>query len=296
MKTLKIIKKEYVRVGYNETDIEPIEYTEINAQYNEDGQLVREERYDTDGNLNTLTINTYNDNKLLAQMEQYDQDNILLQKSINTYNEQQQLISQSNFFGDESNEFVTKYIYDEDGNLLRTEMYCDGELDYVEKVNEYVNGLIVKETENDDYGETQYIHTYEYNDKGLVVKHTRDEVQNKDRRSYEYTYDDRDNRVKELVYDFKEQLIAKTYRTFNEDNLLVEVEEEDLDNYRKICLIYEGQLCTKNTIYGRDDQIVGWAEYAYDENGKEVAAREFIPDEIQPDNYRQLRETRFERE
>ncbi|MCQ2283406.1 MAG: hypothetical protein MJZ57_00735 [Bacteroidales bacterium] len=295
MKTLQIIKKEYQRVGYDESDIEPVEYTEVKATYNEAGQIVREARFDSDGNLNTLTINHYDENHLLVQSEQFDQENILLQKSINVYNDKQQLVSQSNFFGDESNEYVTKYIYDEDGNLLRHEMFFDDELDYVEKIMEYEDGKMVKETENDDYGNTLYVNTYSYNEKGLLSKHVRDEIQNKDRRTREYFYDDNGNCVKELIYDYSDALIAKIYRTYNDDNLLIETEEEDLDNYRKITLEYEGKLCIKNTVFTKEGQIRGWAEYSYDETEKEVAAREFIPDEIQPENFRMLRETRYER-
>ena len=296
MKTLQIIKKEYQRVGYDENDIEPVEYTEVKAAYNEQGQIVREERFDPDGNLNTLTVNTYNANNLLEQSEQFDMDEILLQKVKNYYDENQQLMRQGNFFGEDDTEYITQYVYDEDGNLLRLEMYCDGELDYVEKEMEYADGLLVKETENDDYGNTVNVHTYKYNDKGLLVQHVRDEVQNKDRRTYEYTYDENDNCVKELVYDYGNSLIAKVYRQYNENNKLVGIVEEDLDNYRKITMEYDGDLVIKNSLFTKDGQLLGWAEYTYDDDKKENAAREYIQDEVKPDDFRLLRETRYIRE
>ena len=70
MKSLKIIKKEYQRVGYDAQDIEPVEYTEVFAEYNENGQITKESRYEPDGTLNTLTINTYNEKGELDQAEQ----------------------------------------------------------------------------------------------------------------------------------------------------------------------------------------------------------------------------------
>lgn len=296
MKKLKIIKTEYQRIGYDEGDIEKVEYVETVAEYNEAGQIVNEDRFDPDGNLNTRTINQYDERGLLCQTEQYDQDQVLLQKSVNIYNDNGFLIQQSNFFGEEDIEYVTHFVLDDAGNLLRQEMYDNGKLDYVERALEYKNGHLVKETENDDYGKAMNVHTYEYNDKGLVSKHIRDEVQNKDRRTYEFTYDDRNNRVKELVYDYNNMLIAKTYRTYNEDNLLVETETEDLDNYRKITLEYDGNQVVKNSIINKEGQLMGWAEYTYDENGKENSAKEFIQDEVQPDHFRMLRETLYERE
>ena len=51
MKSLKIIKKEYQRVGYDAQDIEPVEYTEGFAEYDDNGLLLREERYEPDGTL-----------------------------------------------------------------------------------------------------------------------------------------------------------------------------------------------------------------------------------------------------
>ncbi|MCR4680089.1 MAG: hypothetical protein K5636_00550 [Bacteroidales bacterium] len=296
MKSLKIVKAEYRRVGYDETDIEKTEYVETEASYNEAGQLVKEQRFDPDGNVNTVTINEFDKNGNLFQSEQYDQDNILLQKSVNQYDEDGLLVQQSNYFGDGSTEYITRFVYDNVGHEIRREMYYDGRLDYVEREMEYQNGRLVKDTENDDYGNTMNIYFYEYDDKGQVVKHIREEVQNKDRRTYEYEYDEKGNRIKELVYDYNDMLIAKTYRKYNENNLLKEIEEEDLDNYRKITLEYENNIVVKNSILNKEGELQGWAEYTYDENGKENSSREFIKDEIQPENFRLLRETRYERD
>ena len=295
MKNLTIIKKEYQRVGYDEHDIEPLEFVEVKAEYNEAGQITREERFDADGNINTLTVNQYDEQHRLVQSEQFDQDNILLQKTVNTY-EGDTLTQQSNFFGESDFEYVTKFVYDSDGNLIRQEMYDDGELDYVEKAMEYADGRLVKETENDDYGKAMYVNTYAYDEQGRVIRHVRDEVQNKDRRTYEFTYDANGNRIKDLIYDYGNALIAKTYRTFDEQNRLVETEEEDLDHYRKIVMEYDGAQVVKNSLHDRDGQLQGWAEYTYDENGKENSSREFIHDEVQPDNFRMLRETLYVRD
>ena len=201
MKSLKIIKKEYQRVGYDAQDIEPVEYTEGYAEYDDHGRLTREERYEPDGTLNTLTVNAYNDNGELIQTEQYDQDNILLQKTVNQYDDNQRLAAQSNYYGDASEEYVTKYYYDADNNVVKQEVYVDGKLDYVEKTATYQDGRLDTETENDDYGNAMYVHHYQYNEKGQVSVYTRDEVQNKDRRTYEFTYNDNGDRVKDLIYD-----------------------------------------------------------------------------------------------
>lgn len=295
MKNLKIIKKEYQRVGYDAQDIEPFEFTETNAEYNEQGQITREERYDPDGSINTLTLNTYNEFGELVQSEQYDQDDILLQKTVNRYDERHLVVEQVNYYGDASDEYVTKHFYDEENHPVKNEVYVNGKLDFVERTLEYVNGKLDTVTENDDYGNPLYIHHYQHNENGQISVYTRDEVQNKDRRTYEYTYNDHGNCVKELIYDFDMMLIAKINRTFDEEGRQTEVVEEDLDSYRRLTMEYDGDRVVKNTMFDKNGEITGWAEYEYDEDGKESLAREFIHDEVEPEHFRLLRETSYVR-
>ena len=296
MKSLKIIKKEYQRVGYDAQDIEPVEYTEVFAEYNEHGQITKESRFEPDGTLNTLTINTYGDNQELIQTEQYDQDDILLQKTVNQYDDNQQLVSQLNYYGDASDEYTTKYYYDEDNNPVKQEVYVNGKLDYVERITTYVNGRPDTLTENDDYGNALYIHHYQYDENGRLSVYTRDEVQNNDRRTYEFTYNEKGDRIKDLIYNYDMTLIAKVLRTFDDAGHQVEVVEEDLDSYRRLTMEYDGDRVVKNTIFNKEGDIVNWSEYEYDDNGKESLAREFIHDEVEPENFRLLRETTYVRE
>ena len=295
MKSLKIIKKEYQRVGYDAQDIEPVEYTEGYVEYDDNGLLLREERYDPDGALNTLTVNTYNDRGDLVQTEQYDQDDVLLQKTVNQYDEIQRLASQSNYYGDASDEYVTKFYYDESDNVVKQEVYVNGKLDFVEKTTTYKDGRPETVTENDDYGNPMYIHHYEYDEKGEVAVYTRDEVQNKDRRTYEFTYNENGDRVKDLIYNYDMTLIAKVTRTYDEQNRQTEIVEEDLDSYRRITMEYDGDKVVKNTMFNKEGGITGWAEYEYGEDGRQSMAREFIHDEVEPENFRLLRETNYVR-
>ncbi len=295
MKSLKIIKKEYQRVGYDAQDIEPLEYTEGYAEYDDNGLLLREERYEPDGTLNTLTVNTYNEHGDLLQTEEYDQDHILLQKTVNQYDDNQRLMSQSNYYGDASDEYVTKFYYDEADNIVKQEVYVNGKLDFVEKTTTYKDGRLETMTENDDYGKPMYIHHYQYNEKGQVSVYSRDEVQNNDRRTYEFTYNDNGDRVKDLIYNYDMTLIAKVNRTFDEQYRQTEIVEEDLDTYRRITMEYDGDKVVKNTMFNKNGDITGWAEYEYADDGRQSMAREFIHDEVEPENFRMLRETVYVR-
>ena len=295
MKSLKIIKKEYQRVGYDAQDIEPVEFTETEAQYDDQGRLVREERFDPDGTLNTLTLNTYGENGELLQAEQYDQDDVLLQKSVNQYDENGLLVAQSNYYGDASDEYVTHYSYNEDGNPIRQEVYLNGKLDFVERTTTYIDGRPETVTENDDYGNVMYVHHYQYDEKGQLAVYVRDEVQNNDRRTYEFTYNDNGDRVKDLIYNYDMTLIAKVIRNYDEQNRQIEVVEEDLDTYRRITMEYDGDKVVKNTMFNKEGEITGWAEYEYADDGRQSMAREFIHDEVEPESFRMLRETFYVR-
>ena len=295
MKSLKIIKKEYQRVGYDAQDIEPVEYTEGFAEYDDNGLLLREERYEPDGTLNTLTVNVYNEHGDLVQTEQFDQDDILLQKTVNKYDDGKRLVEQSNYYGDASDEYVTKFYYDGDDNVVKQEVYVNGKLDYVEKTSTFKNGRPETVTENDDYGNPMYIHHYEYDEKGQVKVYVRDEVQNNDRRTYEFSYNAHGDRVKDLIYNYDMTLIAKAIRTFDEQNRQIEIVEEDLDTYRRITMEYDGDKVVKNTMFNKEGGITGWAEYEYADDGRQSMAREFIHDEVEPENFRMLRETFYVR-
>lgn len=295
MKSLKIIKKEYQRVGYDAQDIEPVEYTEGFAEYDDNGLLLREERYEPDGTLNTLTVNVYNEHGDLVQTEQFDQDDILLQKTVNKYDDGKRLVEQSNYYGDASDEYVTKFYYDGDDNVVKQEVYVNGKLDYVEKTSTFKNGRPETVTENDDYGNPMYIHHYEYDEKGQVKVYVSDEVQNNDRRTYEFSYNEHGDRVKDLIYNYDMTLIAKVIRTFDEQNRQIEIVEEDLDTYRRITMEYDGDKVVKNTMFNKEGGITGWAEYEYADDGRQSMAREFIHDEVEPENFRMLRETFYVR-
>jgi len=295
MKSLKIIKKEYQRVGYDAQDIEPVEYTEGFAEYDDNGLLLREERYEPDGTLNTLTVNVYNEHGDLVQTEQFDQDDILLQKTVNKYDDGKRLVEQSNYYGDASDEYVTKFYYDGDDNVVKQEVYVNGKLDYVEKTSTFKNGRPETVTENDDYGSPMYIHHYEYDEKGQVKVYVRDEVQNNDRRTYEFSYNEHGDRVKDLIYNYDMTLITKVIRTFDEQNRQIEIVEEDLDTYRRITMEYDGDKVVKNTMFNKEGGITGWAEYEYADDGRQSMAREFIHDEVEPENFRMLRETFYVR-
>lgn len=292
---MKIEKKEHHRTGYDAKDIEIVEFTELVADYDDNGLLLREERFNHDGTRNTLTLNTYNGQNL-TMFEQYDMDDILLQKTENEYDEQGRLAVQTNYFGDASDKYTSKYVYDDEGNLLRVEAYVNGEFDYVERAFTYAGGRKTSEIENDENGEALYSNSYQYNEKGEVISYTRDEVQNKDRRVYEFQYNEGGDRVKDLVYDYGMKLIAKVNRDFDGQHRLLGYVEEDLDNYREVKMEYQGDLVVKNSILDREGKVVSWAEYEYDETGKEVRSTEFARDEVNPENFRTISETTYVRQ
>ena len=234
MKSLKIIKKEYQRVGYDAQDIEPVEYTEGFAEYDDNGLLLREERYEPEHlyyDFSRSSVNFFGGFRVTDQ-----EGNDVTAQFTGIPGQGYTKWRQYDDILELSDEYVTKFYYDGDDNVVKQEVYVNGKLDYVEKTSTFKNGRPETVTENDDYGNPMYIHHYEYDEKGQVKVYVRDEVQNNDRRTYEFSYNEHGDRVKDLIYNYDMTLIAKVIRTFDEQNRQIEIVEEDLDTYRRITM------------------------------------------------------------
>ena len=119
---------------------------------------------------------------------------------------------------------------------------------------------------------------------------TKIEVFEKDKRTYDYEYDERNNRVKELIYNYNDELISKSYTKYNDENRVVEVEEEDLNQYKLTQYQYEGENVIKVSILDKNKKIISWTEFIYDESGKNKQLTQYITDEVDPESYRKLYE------
>lgn len=286
---IKIQKINHLRVGYGKDDISLEDYTESILSLDKSGNILKEERFSPDASFESLVLNEYNDQNILISSKEYDEENNLIHQVTYLYDDKK-LLQQTTLYGEDCPQYVTRFVYEGD-LLIKQEAYVEDDFESVEKTFQYnEKQLLTKEVHYDDDGRTQYIYEYDYQPDGLLEKMVKIEVLEKDKRTYEYTYDNAGNRVKILVYNYQEQLIAKTYQKFTDDNLLFESEEEDLNSYKKTVYQREGNLLMKVSIYGRNDELQSWMDFEYDESGRNTKMVNYIKDETDEESYRILYE------
>lgn len=286
---IKIQKINHLRVGYGKDDISLEDYIESYITIDKIGNILKEERFSLDGSFESLVLNEYNDQNILISSKEYDEQNNLIHEVTYLYDDKK-LLQQTTLYGEDSPHYVTRFVY-EGELLIKQEAYVEDDFECVEKTFQYnEKQLLTKEVHFDDDGRTQYIYEYEYQPDGLLQKMVKTEVLEKDKRTYEYEYDNAGNRVKILVYNYQEQLIAKTYQRFSDDNILSESEEEDLNGYKKTIYQREGNLLTKVSIFGRDDELQSWLDFEYDESARNTKMVNYIKDETDEESYRILYE------
>jgi len=295
MKTINIFQINYLRNGYNKEEITKECYKEASIQYNEALQPIREEHFNVDGKRNLLTLCLYNELGQLSQSEMYDADDEMVQRTRYRYDTEGRTIEEMNCYGEGLPEYGSHYIY-EDNLLVRQDAYDEDVFSYTEKIFEYQDNRLYKEIDFTEEGEKQYVIEQEFNEKGLLTKRIRHELLEKDRRTFLYEYDHFDHKIKELILNYNEELIAKIYYSYNEKNQLTEVEEEDLDHYKKLKYYYTDNLVSKIEEYDKEDKLQQWTAYSFDDSGHLLKSETYHFDEIDPETHRLVHEVLYETE
>ncbi len=285
-KTIRITRTNYLRDDYDRDGIKTEKFVETEIFYNESGKVLKENHYSAENEIESMVENQYNDHGLVSSSSQYDQNHELCQKNIFSYDEQQRIIRKGCFYGEESPEYATHYVY-ENGLLVREDSYDEDEFAYTEKEYTYDDhGSIIKLIEYDEDGEIMYRTTNEYDEKQQLIKRTREELLEHDSRTFTFQYDERGNKTKELLYNYDMRLIAKAYYQYDEADNCVVMEEENLDIYRKTTYAYCNGNCVKITQYDKEDKLLTWTDYTYNENNDIVRVQNNIADEVSPEEYR----------
>lgn len=285
-KLVKLLRTNYLRNSYDRDGIQTEKYIESETSYNESGKVLKETHYNAENAVESTVINEYDENGLVISSSQYDQDNELCQQNTFAYDDKQRVIRKGCFYGEGSIEYATHYVY-ENGLLVREDSYDEDEFSYTEKQYEYTdNGLISKLIEYDEDGEIMYRTSNEYDEKGQLIRRTREELLEHDSRTFTFEYDDNGNKTKELLYNYDMKLIAKAYYQYDEANNCIEMEEENLDIYRKTTYTYDGENCVKIAQYDKKDVLLTWTDYSYDEEGDVARIQNNIADEVSPEEYR----------
>ena len=196
----RIIKTDFLRTGFGEEDITEQEYTEAEITYNEEGNILTEKHFNSDGNLESAVENKYDEQGRPISSAQYDESGELCQQNVFTYSEEGKLLKKSCFYGEGSPEYATVYVYEE-GLLVREDSYNEDEFDFTEKSYEY-----------DENGHVAV--TVEYDEEGKIMTEQEDENLDTYRRTtYQY---EGDKCVKVTQFDKDEAKIGWTEYEYDE--------------------------------------------------------------------------------
>lgn len=277
-------------------DLEVVKEKELaqTSEFNANGREISKEVFDDEYSVFAKELYEYDEKGQLLSEQFLDYDGQLVQKVCYEYNENGNVVKMLEQYEEYEELYCTVFKYD--GSLLvQVDHLVDDEFDFTEKKLVYENQKLVKEIQYDEYNETKNIITNKYNDKGLLIRSVRDEVQEKDRRTFELFYDDQNNKVKELIYNYKDKLIAAQYIRYDEKNREVESEWEDVDHYKKTVLEYDGDRVKTIIYFDKEGQITGKTENVFDENNNLIQSKRFEMDKTFSNDLYLAQETIYER-
>ena len=288
---VEINRVNYVRVGFGEAEIRQEAFKALEQTFDENGNLLKEIRFTPDGEVEETTESVF-ENGRQTSTSIFDGTGELIMKTDNVY-EGDRLLKQVKTYGYGSGEEIVHeeivQMEYEDERLYR-EVVCDDEGERLQKEYGYDGRFCMEMKEYNEDGELTFHYHYTYDASGRLVQVVRDEVLAKDRRTFVYAYDEAGNRAKELVYNYKEELIAKKYIRFDEQKRILEEEVEDLDHYVKNVYEYDGDLLKKISVENKDSEVQSWTEMDYDEEQRLLNSAQYITDEVDPGKYRLLSE------
>jgi len=217
------------------------EYLSACEKYDDQGNLIRSEKFHSNGTSQSLWEYKYND---LGNMtfQSFDDESVRVNEY--EYDDQGNEIRYTHYNYDGTPESKTENEYDDHGNKTRTVEYDE---------NETVTS--VTESEYDDCGNT--IKTVEYDGNGTITSVT------------ESKYDDHGNTIKTVKYDEDGVITYKTESEYDDqDNEIKSVEYDKDGIVTNFHLEYDSQgRPWKEITYNADGNIIRLMEYAYDEKG-----------------------------
>lgn len=300
MKKLTVRTINYLRNGFEADDITKEEFVSNIISYNEKGLIAEDSSYNADGSLQARTTTEYDEQNRPLEVAQYDGDEMLCEKITNSYDTDGHLIEQRQCYGEGMPEYGTRYVY-ENNLLIKQDCYDfdddEAQFSYTEKKYAYdEKGQRIKEVEYDEDGKELYVFVNQYDENEVLISQTRDEIQQHDRRTYNFEYDEKGNKVKDLIYNYNEALIAKIYTSYNENNQPTKVEEEDLDHYRLTVYDYEGRNLVKMSVLDKQEEVLMWTSYEYDAEGHIAVQENHVRDEFNPTECRLASRFEYTRE
>lgn len=134
--------------------------------FNQKGNTVEENGYDSDGDLNYKILYKYDKQGNIIEWKQYDTDESLSSKGVPKYDKQGNIVEWKQYDADGNLQY--KRLIDKQGNIIEWNEYdADGNLEYKILYKYDENGNSIEEIANDFSGKSdEYKYEYEFDNKG----------------------------------------------------------------------------------------------------------------------------------
>ncbi|HOY30594.1 MAG TPA: hypothetical protein PKW80_01825 [Bacteroidales bacterium] len=267
-------------------------YLSSHEEYDERGNMIKSLSYNHAGDIHEHYRYTFDEENRMVEQFVYFDENEIVEHHFFVYDDSNNQIQEKIIY-EEGGEAIIEFFYDENGNMVkRVQKDVDGEVEETETFL-FENGRMLCSEMYDEENQLRSRRNYEYNEQGKLVKFTYFTPEPGTGYVTEHYYNEKGLREKTLKYNSGNQLIEKTLFSYDEQDNVTEIIEEDPLTLKKTCLTYDDKNnAVKHEEYNRDDELLISIERTYHDDGKMFEA--LVYSQNPAENIRNMYTSKFE--
>jgi len=289
VKSINLYKKDFFPSKSNPEKVRSNEYKFSTTEYDENGNVVLELKFNADHQLEDKFVNKYNDKGVLVEEKHYLSAKDLAEHKTYELDESGKILQAFKHYNDGTRDKI-QYTYDNNGNLTKKTTIDSYDEVEAKEVFEYEGKNLIKK-ESFEYDDLVSKDTFAYDPDGNVVEESSWTEEDSNRRSN--TYDKNGHIEKVLFYNKKDELVAKTTYRYNEEGKIIGVAEETPYGNSKTTISYDEKGNAIEQIEKNDQGVLNnSAKRKFNENNDVVETEVFI--EMHGKGVNQQYELRYE--
>ena len=270
VKSISVIEYDYENNNWNELDF-------INAQFDEKGNMIFEDRFDAENNLQYSYEYIYDDNDYMIEVngKRNREGEVFYYNYIYDYDERGNQIRGTGY--DTEGNVISIYTaeYDENDNLIKTEEFTEGYTGSMYEANYDANNNLISESKYIAYeykGEQKYQFEYRnefvYDERNNVIEETTYGDREEFSFNHIYKYDESDNLIKAFDVDINGNVLSTYEAWYDADGNMIEFKMFDKSgkltahNKAEYC---ENKMIKETDCLGSNETVISSA--IYNENG-----------------------------
>lgn len=239
-----------------------VKWKSSKTTYNEDLNPLKEEYYDSKGNVTGFSEFMYNEKGLLAQITS-GLDKQMVDKTMFVYNEQNDIIKETLAYADGVSKTIKMYLYAPN----RLEIQIKDEKGVLEEI--YISetdteGNLLKEIYKDGERKIRQINNYVYQH-GLLQEEFVFDGNNQLLNKANHFYDVDGNSIETIWYNDKEKPVQKSTRDYDQTGNLIYENFDDFE-LRKFKYNEKNQKIYEEVVLVENNTVLANASYEYNEN------------------------------